>query len=325
MVDIKIKYRKKYINIVCQHLLFSPYFNIIEVESFSPVFLHPKRKIRGIMEQNKSLVTTLFRSFIDYWKGSGHDVRRRIAASAVSIVFAVVFCFNLLSFNFDAPYSDKTIKKNRDAVKSYDFSTVKKVESIVKAMENKETNTLNAKTQSKVYYLKKFKNSVILGDSITEGLTVYGYLPDDIVLCAIGASLEGSGALFKKAAKLVPDNAFFTFGMNDLIKYRGKSGPFIKEYSKLLRKFRKKSPDTIIYINSISVPNKDAQKRQPSLKHYKDYNKALKKLCEEEGYIFIDNTYILKKNKQLYAPDGIHVATTYYPIWMNDMITEAGL
>lgn len=262
---------------------------------------------------------------MEYWKGSGHDVRRRILASAVSIVFAVIFCMNLFSFNFDASYSDKTISENRNAVESHDFSTVKKVESIIKSLENKETNTLNTKTKSKVYYLKKFRNSVILGDSITEGLTVYGYLPDDIVLCSIGASLEGSDALFKKAAKLVPDNAFFTFGMNDLIKYRGKTKPFIKEYNRLISKFRKKSPDTLIYINSISIPNKDAQKLQPSLKHYKDYNNALKKLCEEEGYTFIDNTYILQKDKKLYAPDGIHVNTTYYPIWMNDMITEAGL
>lgn len=277
------------------------------------------------MNRIKTLVISLIKSFIDYWKGSGHDVRRRIAASAVSVVFAVIFCLNLFSFNFDASYSDKTIKENRKAVETHDFSSVKRVESIIKALENKETNTLNTKPQSKVYYLKKFKNSVILGDSITEGLTVYGFLPDDIVLCAIGASLEGSDALFRKAAKLVPDNAFFTFGMNDLIKYRGKTKPFIKEYSRLIKKFRKRSPDTLIYINSISVPNKDAQKRQPSLKHYKEYNAALKRLCEGEDYTFIDNTYILKKNKQLYAPDGIHVATTYYPIWMNDMITEAGL
>ena len=113
--------------------------------------------------------------------------------------------------------------------------------------------------------------------------------------------------------------------MNDLIRYRGKVKPFIKEYRKHLKSFAKKSPDTLIYINSITIPSKGAQKSQPSLKHYKEYNKALVRLCEEEGYTFIDNTYILKKSPNLYAPDGIHVNIPYYPLWMNDMILEADL
>ena len=202
---------------------------------------------------------------------------------------------------------------------------MKTVEKKIKKLEAKNTGSLNVKTKSNVYYLKKFRDCVILGDSITEGLTVYGFLPDDIVLCSIGASLGGSGDLFKKASKLLPDKAFFTFGMNDMITYRGKVKPFIKEYSRLLNVFSKKSPDTEIYINSISIPSKDAQKNQPSLKHYKEYNKALEKLCEDKGYTFIDNTYILRKRKSLYAPDGIHVNIPYYPLWMNDMILEADL
>ena len=277
------------------------------------------------MDQVKSFLKTTAVSFFEYWKGSGREVRRRIVAALISVVFAVVFCINLFSFNFDASYSDDKIKKNIAAVENYDFSTVKKIENKVKALEKSDSGSFNGKAMSNVYYLKKFKDSVILGDSITEGLHVYGFLPDDIVLCSIGASLAGSDALFKKAAKLVPDNAFFTFGMNDLITYRGKTKPFIKEYSRLLKKFHKKSPDTLIYINSISVPSKDAQKNQPSLKHYAEYNKALEKLCEENDYTFIDNTYILKRSPKFYAPDGIHVSPNYYPLWMNDMITEAEL
>ena len=88
--------------------------------------------------------------------------------------------------------------------------------------------------------------------------------------------------------------------MNDMIKYRGKVKPFIKQYGRLLDYFRKKSPDTAIYINSISPPDKDAQKDQPSLKAWKKYNEALKELCDKKDYTFIDNTYILKKKPDLY-------------------------
>lgn len=277
------------------------------------------------MNDSKQTALSVFNKAKEFWKGSGHDVRSNILLSVFCAVFLVIFCFNLLRVDFDAAYSSDEIAADRKAVEEHDYSTVKKVESMIKNLEAKDTGNVSMKAKSNVYYLKKFRDSVILGDSITEGLTVYGYLPDDIVLCSIGASLEGSGPLFKKAAKLVPDNAFFTFGMNDMIKYRGKTKPFIKQYSKLLDKFQKKSPDTEIYINSISCPDKDAQKSQPSLKNWSKYNKALEELCEEKGYNFIDNTYILKKNPKFYQPDGIHVVPSYYPIWMNDMIAEADL
>ncbi len=273
----------------------------------------------------KAIIKNTSRQVLGFLRGSGREVRRRMIASAVSIIFAVLFCFNLFSFNFDASYSGNRIEEDRKAVDSYDYGEIQDIEKKIKKLEEKGSGSLNVKAQSNVYYLKKFRDSVILGDSITEGLNVYGFLPDDIVFCAIGASLEGSGDLFKKAGKMLPENAFFTFGMNDLIRYRGKAKPFIKEYKKHLKSFAKRSPDTLIYINSITIPSKDAQKSQPSLKHYKEYNKALEKLCDEEGYTFIDNTYILKTNPKLYAPDGIHVNIPYYPLWMNDMILEADL
>lgn len=275
------------------------------------------------MSDHKKLETV--EQLSNIWRNGGRTARRRIVVSVLFVVFFIIFCFNLFSFNFDTAYSDKEIAEARKTVEEHDYSDVKTVESMIKTLEAKDSGNVSTKAKSNVYYMKKFRNSVILGDSITEGLTVYGFLPDDIVLCAIGASLEGSGPLFKKAAKLVPENAFFTFGMNDMIKYRGKAKPFIKQYSKLLTKFQKKSPDTLIYINSISRPSKDAQKKQPSLKNWKKYNKALEKLCEEKGYTFIDNTYILEKHKDLYQPDGIHVVPAYYPIWMNDMIIKADL
>ncbi|MBQ3281112.1 MAG: hypothetical protein IJH41_01775 [Eubacterium sp.] len=277
------------------------------------------------MNDPKQAAGSALKSIKKYWKGSGREARAWIVASVIIAVFFVIFCFNLISIDFDAAYSEQKIKAGRKAVEEHDWSDVKTVESIIKTLEAREVKTVSTKAKSNVYYLKKFRDSVILGDSITEGLTVYGFLPDDIVLCSIGASLDGSGPLFRKAAKLVPENAFFTFGMNDMIKYRGKTGPFIRQYSKLLAGFQKKSPDTVIYINSISRPSKDAQKNQPSLKNWKKFNKALQELCDEKDYIYLDNTYILEEHKNLYQPDGIHVMPAYYPVWMNNMIRQAGL
>jgi len=240
------------------------------------------------------------------------------------MLLLVVFILNMISFNFTAAYSNSEIKKGLKAVKTRDVSNVKKVQQKINYLIEHE-ESLSVKPRSSVYYIKKFRNSVILGDSITEGLTVYGFLTEEEVFCSIGASLAGSQKIFRKASKTYPKHAFFSFGMNDLITYRGKVKPFIKEYKKKLRFFLKRSKETEIYINSISKPDKSAIKRIRSLKNYKKYNKALKEMCEEEGWTYIDNSYILEKHKNYYAGDGIHVSPAYYPYWLNDMITEAEL
>ena len=184
------------------------------------------------MRDLKQLSRTAFNSITERLKTGGREARIWLFASVVFLVMAILFLFNLMSFDLDASYSNEEVAEGRKAVEEHDYSDVKTIESMIKTLEAKDSGNVSTKAKSNVYYLKKFRNSVILGDSITEGLTVYGFLPDDIVLCSIGASLEGSSPLFKKAAKLVPESAFFTFGMNDMIKYRGKATPFIKEYSK---------------------------------------------------------------------------------------------
>ena len=259
-------------------------------------------------------------------KGDKRDLPliKGLALLIVVLTFLLVFLFDLFKFNMPAHYSSAEVKAGLKALGARKIPSVKTVQTRINRITANESEKA-VQQKSSVYYIKKFKNSVILGDSITEGLTVYKFLSDEQVFCSIGASLEGSKKIFKKASKTYPKKAFFSFGMNDLIKYRGKVKPYIKEYRSKLKYFRKRTKDTEIYINSISKPSKGAMKRQKSLKHYKDYNEALEKMCKEEGYVYIDNSYILEKHKKFYAMDGIHVAPAYYPLWLNDMITEGEL
>ena len=258
----------------------------------------------------------------------GVTITKKQIISVILITFIILFARNLLRGNRNADTPDSEVLKNVQLVSEHDFSTVKAVEEQISVVE--KSDEVNEKIQkgeglSKAKYKKIFSGCVVIGDSITEGLSLYGFLNKDQVFSEIGASIMSSKSMFKKAAATYPRVAFFTFGMNDMGNYRGDADAFIKRYKELLADFAEKTPDTKILINSISTPRKSAQKSNKSLKNYKKFNKAIQAMCDELGYTYIENTYILEQHPKYYEQDGIHVIPDYYPIWLNNMILMAGL
>ena len=53
------------------------------------------------------------------------------------------------------------------------------------------------------------------------------------------------------------------------------------------------------------------------------FNQTLRELAEEEGVTFIDNTEIVKE--EYYEPDGVHMTSEIYPLWLVSMAEVAGL
>lgn len=253
--------------------------------------------------------------------------KRYLIFILVLFVLVCVFLFNLIHQNSKADFDKDTINKNLSTISTFDFSKVSTVEEQVKALDtNSDAGSYSVGSSlSKSRYQQIFSHSVVVGDSVTEGLSDFGFLNSDQVFCRIGASLMKDGSMFTQAAATEPRYAFFAFGMNDMGYYNGSSTRFIARYKSLLKSFKKRSPNTKIYINSISIPAPSAIKKDRSLRHYRKFNSAIRTMCSDMGYTYIDNTYILKENKSFYASDGIHVNPGYYREWLNNMITKAGL
>lgn len=258
------------------------------------------------------------------------DVRNISFSSAMRTIgmvliaaFVVLVLFNLFRPNSKANVDATEMKANAQIIDEMQTADVDKIEERVRILDARD---VRKNTEGmKILYRKMFSSSVILGDSLTEGLSVYGWLPKSIVFSKVGGSIIYGDALFTKAAKLHPQYAFFAYGMNDMGNYGGNADNFIDKYSKLLKKFKKISPKTVIAVNSITTPTKAARKSNKSIRNYKKFNKAIKKMCEKEHYIYIDITDILPAHPKLYAGDGIHAAPAYYPLWMDRMIEYAGL
>ncbi|MGN0465151.1 MAG: GDSL-type esterase/lipase family protein [Lachnospiraceae bacterium] len=170
-----------------------------------------------------------------------------------------------------------------------------------------------------------FTGSVIVGDSITEGLTAYNILAKDKVVYKRGVSIKDTQSLLEVAAGLNPANIFLAFGMNDIETYQTNINSFIEVYKGKIDYIRQVLPNTTIFVNSIQPATDAVIAKRPDFSRVPQYNEALFRMCEELSITYIDNQYILKEHPEFYAKDGIHVSSTYYPIWLENMAEKAGM
>ena len=247
--------------------------------------------------------------------------KKIIIAILVILVFLTIFVFNIIRQNKDDKESQKAISQNIEKVAEFYQAQIPEIESKIDALESGSGEPVSTGPN----YRKIFENCAIIGDSITEGLSAYQILGEEQVFTTIGASVMHNGELFTQAAGAYPKNAFFSFGMNDMGICSGDVDMFIDEYTKKLKAFRKASPKSKIYVSSISTPSEEAIKSNEIYGKYTEFNSAIKKMCKDENFIYIDNTSILKSNPELYGGDGIHVDPAYYPVWLDLMAEKAGL
>lgn len=247
--------------------------------------------------------------------------KKTIIIVALVIIILVVFLFNLFRTNHNQKESAKVIQANLETISELYSADVQSVEEAIANVKDGQSSEVETGPN----YREIFTNCAIIGDSITEGFSAYKFLGEEQVFTTIGASVMHNGELFEQAAKTFPKYAFFSFGMNDIGICSGNSDMFIDEYKTQLKKFKKTSPKTKIYVNSISVPSDEAIQSNAIYGKYIDFNKAIKSMCKELKIEYIDTTEILKNNPDLYGGDGIHVNPGYYPIWMDLMISKAGL
>lgn len=247
---------------------------------------------------------------------------RKVVAIIVA-AFLVLFVFNIFRGYSKADASDKAIADNVRAIERLQKAEVSVVENAVDQLDR--ASNIDISASKRIRYRRKFSKAMILGDSLTEGLLVYNWLTEAQVSAKVGGSIVYADEQFQTVAKTYPEYAFFAYGMNDMGNYAGDSKAFIKRYKQLLKDFAKTSPDSKICVCSISTPTAEAQKYNSSIRNFKTFNDAIKKMCEDEGYTYIDISDILPSHPDLYAGDGIHADPTYYPYWMDRMIEVSGM
>lgn len=164
-----------------------------------------------------------------------------------------------------------------------------------------------------------FKNDVFMGDSVTEGLSFYGYLDESRVYSKVGISITMAKNQIDSIVKLNPTNIFLLFGINDMGSAMS-SQWFVAQYKELIHYIKSKLPDSKIYIQSILPVMPFVEVRAPYIKnsHITECNEGLKSMAKQENVNFINIASILNdSNKYLFESDGIHFKSDFYGLWLD--------
>ena len=220
----------------------------------------------------------------------------------------------------------KDTKKGTEILKAMDEMDVSEADRKIKELEAQEREAeQNAEEQPAS---EKFTDCLVMGDSITQGLYEYGVLDQANVQADRGAGVSAGDNKkladhIARAKEMKPSVLFLSYGMNDVGAQNGDADGFIKAYRPVIRDLKKSLPDTKIYVNSVLPAAQTAIEQNAVYAKIPEFNQKLKKLCEKEKVIFIDNTDLVKQ--EYYADDGIHMSTGYYKEWVNHMAEVAQL
>ncbi|MEL7565806.1 MAG: SGNH/GDSL hydrolase family protein [Dehalobacterium sp.] len=166
----------------------------------------------------------------------------------------------------------------------------------------------------------KFKNSVFMGDSITEGFAVNEILPKEWVIAGAGATAgftyDDIGALVEKK----PDYVFIMLGSDDmLMPVDDPKELFRNDLTKLINKIKEELPDCKIYLQSITPVTQEALRQEPRYKRIEEYNKLLKELAGKLSVNYADIGALAKENPDLFAEDGVHFKKEFYQLWLREL------
>ena len=180
-----------------------------------------------------------------------------------------------------------------------------------------------------------FKDAVFIGDSITEGIKLYGIMSDATVYSYTGLGLDniytkdvikmedGSTIPIMDAVRLSNANKFYILiGVNS-IAYSKES--FIQKYAAVVKSIKEFHPDAIIYVQSIT-PVATNNSYNLNNKTINEYNEALLEMAVSQNVYYLDihsaladETGVLPDSA---TTDGLHFGPSYYQKWFDYLKTH---
>lgn len=168
---------------------------------------------------------------------------------------------------------------------------------------------------------------VFLGNSLTEGGQWDKYFPQaaPVNRGIKGDNTEGMLNRIDMIAETHPAKLFILTGIND-ISQNVPTKQIVKNYRSIIKRVKKESPKTVIYIQSLLPINNDFGRYKRLIgkeEQVIELNKELKKLASKEKTIFL-NINPLYQDEQgkldaKYTNDGLHLSETAYSIWVNEL------
>ena len=180
-----------------------------------------------------------------------------------------------------------------------------------------------------------FDDAAFVGDSITEGIGLYGLMSNTTVLAGTSVNLdtvytrevvkteEGRITIMDALGQKPYAKLYIMLGGNEA---REDTATFIARYGKLLDDIKALQPDALIYVQSI-LPVTPGNIYNLDNDHIDAFNAALLELSREKGVYFVNVAEALKNEKgelpeEASPTDGMHFGPEYYTKWFEYLKTH---
>lgn len=166
----------------------------------------------------------------------------------------------------------------------------------------------------------KFKNSVFMGDSITEGFAINEILAKECVIAGAGATAGFTYDYIGTLVEKKPDNVFIMLGSDDmLMPVDDPKELFRNDLTKLINKIKEELPDSKLYLQSITPVTQEALKQEPRYERIDEYNVLLQELAGILSVNYVDIGALAKETPAFFAEDGVHFQKEFYQLWLKKL------
>lgn len=172
---------------------------------------------------------------------------------------------------------------------------------------------------------------VFFGDSITFGADWHKLFPE-VAVVNRGISGDTTLGLLNRQDEVIamqPRQIFLMIGTNDLC-FNRPIEKIVENYDRILLRFRKESPATAVFVQSVLpfnaqlYPSNGLRKN----KNIEQLNRHLEPLAHKHGYVFLNlNAAFTAADGQLlpqYTYDGLHLNETAYWVWQKQIERYVG-
>jgi len=170
-----------------------------------------------------------------------------------------------------------------------------------------------------------FEDAAIVGDSLAEAISGFGWIYDQNLQAQVGISLQTCQDVIEGTKQLSPSYIFLTFSANNIATYGVGIETYIDEYSAIIRDLQAAVPWAQIYVEGILPCQPEFMEEYWYYSYLDDYNYAMQVMCDELGVHYFDAGFILNAHPDIYDVDGLHPTWEFYPLWLTYMAEISGL
>lgn len=245
-----------------------------------------------------------------------------IYAAAVVIIIAAA----VLAFYHPDKKASKDVNAGLTYLKQMAGKSSSDIESNIKEMKKERERKERIEAREKaladgsITVWELFSDYIFLGDSRTVGFSAFGFLDESRVLAHSGDGIKNIADNLETVEYYNPSWIFICYGTNDLGIYASPED-YIQNLREQMVGLKEAAPHASFLINSIMPVYSDRLLSQSSnYGRIDEFNEAIKQMCEEDGYIYVDNTEIAQEHRSEYESDGIHFKASFYDDWALNLI-----